>query len=179
MDATTPNLVRCYMFHPFALHADPCYVLFGVVAQSLKLVKLLRQQLPTFLFFRDGQTVAQQSWIHLHSSSNTTQYWGHAHALHMVSMEIACINMLKTRQQPNFVSLQSLMGCILPIIHCTFLHCLELLPKMQGMVASVCAGLKWFLHCLELLPKMQGRVASVCAGLKWLMSCYATKTCND
>ena len=35
--------------------------------------------------------------------------------------------MLKTRWQPNFVSLLSLMGCILPIIRCTSLHCWELL----------------------------------------------------
>ena len=51
-----------------------CYVrlhtLLRVVAQSLKAVKLFSQQLPTFLLFRDRQRVAQQCWIHLHSSSN-------------------------------------------------------------------------------------------------------------
>ena len=34
--------------------------------------------------------------------------------------------MLKTRWQPNFVSLQGLMGRILPMIHSMSLHCREL-----------------------------------------------------
>ena len=37
------------------------------------------QQLPTFLLFRDRRSVAQQCWIHLHSSSNIV---GAAHALY-------------------------------------------------------------------------------------------------
>ena len=45
-------------------------MLLGVVAQSLKPVKLFSQQLPTFLLFCDRQRVAQQCWIRLHSSSN-------------------------------------------------------------------------------------------------------------
>ena len=45
-------------------------MLSGVVAQSLKPVKLLSQQLPTFPLFRDRRGVAQQCWIRLHSSSN-------------------------------------------------------------------------------------------------------------
>ena len=65
-----PNIVGCYMFasvlHPVAC----CCVLLGVVAQSLKPVKLFSQQLPTFLLFRDRRSVAQQCWICLHSSSN-------------------------------------------------------------------------------------------------------------
>ena len=45
-------------------------MLSGVVAQTLKPVKLLNQQFPTFLLFRDGGSVAQQCWIRLYSSSN-------------------------------------------------------------------------------------------------------------
>ena len=37
---TTPNIVGCYMLHPFAHPVACCYVLLGVVAQSLKPVKL-------------------------------------------------------------------------------------------------------------------------------------------
>ena len=40
------------------------------VAQSLKPIKVLTQQLQTFLLFCDGPSVAQQCWIHFHSSSN-------------------------------------------------------------------------------------------------------------
>ena len=48
----------------------PCCMLLDVVAQSLDPVKLFSQQLPTFLLVRDRRSIAQQCWIHLHSSSN-------------------------------------------------------------------------------------------------------------
>ena len=57
------------MLHVMAV-CTPCCMLLGVVAQSLKPVKPLNQQLPTFLLFRDRRSVAQQRWIRLHSSSN-------------------------------------------------------------------------------------------------------------
>ena len=48
--------------------------MLGVVGQQccvrLHPAKLFSQQLPTFLLFRDRRSVAQQCWIHLHSSSN-------------------------------------------------------------------------------------------------------------
>ena len=53
-------------------------MLLRVVAQSLKPVKFFSQQLPTFLFFRDRQSEAQQWWIRLHSSSNIVRAT-HAH----------------------------------------------------------------------------------------------------
>ena len=37
----TPNIVGCYMLRPFAHPAACCWVLLGVVAQSLKPVKRL------------------------------------------------------------------------------------------------------------------------------------------
>ena len=67
---TTPNIVGCYILRPLAHPVACCWMLLRVVAQSLKPVKLFSQQLPTFLLFRDRQSVAQQYWIRLHSSSN-------------------------------------------------------------------------------------------------------------
>ena len=67
----TPKIVGCYMLRPFAHPVTCCWILLRVVAQSLKPVKLFSQQLPTFLLFCDRQSVAQQCWIRLHSSSFT------------------------------------------------------------------------------------------------------------
>ena len=58
------------MLRPFAHPVACCCVLLGVVAQRLKLVKLLSKQLPTFLLFRDRRSVTLQCWIRSHSSSN-------------------------------------------------------------------------------------------------------------
>ena len=63
------------MLRPFAHPVACCWMLLPVVAQSLKLVS---QQLPTFLLFRDRRSVAQQCWIRLHSSSNIVEAT-HAH----------------------------------------------------------------------------------------------------
>ena len=67
---TTPNIVGCYMLRPFAHPVACCWMLLRVVVQSLKPVKLFRQQLRTFLLFRDRWSVAQQCWIRFHSCSN-------------------------------------------------------------------------------------------------------------
>ena len=68
--STISNIVGCYMLASVSHPVACCYVWLGVVAQSLKPIKLLSQQLPTFLWFRDRRSVAQQCWIRLHSSSN-------------------------------------------------------------------------------------------------------------
>ena len=60
---------HCWMLHVVSV-CTPCCMLLDVVAQSLKPVKLLSQQLTTFLLLRDRRGVAQQCWIRLHSSSN-------------------------------------------------------------------------------------------------------------
>ena len=65
---TAPNIIGFYMLRPFTNPVACCCVLLRVVAQSLKPVKLLSQQLPTFLLFRDRRNVAQKCWIHC---------WGH------------------------------------------------------------------------------------------------------
>ena len=67
---TTPNIVGCSMLCLFVHPVECCWMLLRVVAQSLKPVKLFRQQLPTFLLFHDHRSVAQQCWICLHNSSN-------------------------------------------------------------------------------------------------------------
>ena len=65
------------MLRPFAHPVACCWMLFRVVARSLKPVKRFSQQLPTVLLFRDRRRVAQQCWIRLHNSSNIV---GAAHA---------------------------------------------------------------------------------------------------
>ena len=68
---TTPNTVGCYILRPFAHPVSCCWMLLRVVAQSLRPVKLVSQQLPTFFFlFRDRRSLLQQCWIRLRSSSN-------------------------------------------------------------------------------------------------------------
>ena len=68
---TTPNTVGCYILRPFAHPVSCCWMLLRVVAQSLRPVKLVSQQLPTFFFlFRDRRSLLQQYWIRLRSSSN-------------------------------------------------------------------------------------------------------------
>ena len=89
MDETLPNIVGCYLFYPFAHPVACCCMLLGVVTQSLKPVELLSLQLPTFVLFCDCQSIPQQCWIRLHSS---------------IKHCITC-------------GLQSLMGCILSLVH--------------------------------------------------------------
>ena len=60
---------HCWTLHVTSV-CTRCCMLLNVIAQSLKPVKLLSQQLPTFLLFRNRRSVAQQCWIRLHSSSN-------------------------------------------------------------------------------------------------------------
>ena len=99
--------------HCWALHVAS--VLLGVAVQSLKLVKLLNQQLPTFLKFCDNRSVVSQLDIRLHGSFNIVG----------ASQELGWL---------SNSSLQSLMGCFLPTTHCRSQHC-------WGVVASVCTPL--------------------------------------
>ena len=68
-EALCKRTQHCWLLHVASV-CTPCWMLLHVVVQSLKLVKLFSQQLPTFLLFRDCWSVAQQCWIRLHSSSN-------------------------------------------------------------------------------------------------------------
>ena len=53
---TFPNIVKCHILCLFAHPVACCCMSLGVVVQSLKLVKRLSQQLPTFLLFCDHQS---------------------------------------------------------------------------------------------------------------------------
>ena len=54
----------CDLFASVCMEPQQCWHLFVLVAHSLKPVKLLTQQVPTFLLFCDRQSVAQ----HLHGT---------------------------------------------------------------------------------------------------------------
>ena len=104
------NLVGCYMLRPFAHPVTCCWMLLRVVAQSLKPIKLFSQQLPTFLLFGDRRSVVQHCWIRFQSSSNIV---GAKHA--------------------NYTWF-TLVGCILPTMHCRSQHCWEWLrPFARGL----------------------------------------------
>ena len=101
---TAPNIVGCYKLRPFPHPVACCCVLLGVVAQSLKPVKVLSQQLPTFLSFRDRRSIAQQCWIRLPQFFQ--QCWSHAHALHMVCKVVWVVSF------PRCTARLTLMGVV-------------------------------------------------------------------
>ena len=110
-DIVGQNSVGCYMYMlcPFAHPVECCYLLLGVVVQSLKLVKLLNQQLLTCLFFRDRLKVALRCWIRLHK---------------MLEPRTCIVH-----------GFQILIGRILPTMHCTP----NIVgPTMLGVFVFVC-----------------------------------------
>ena len=147
-DAILLDAVCCVRWRILLHVVASCCVLFGVVVQSLKPVKLLSQRLPTLLLFCDHRNVAQQCWIHLRRSSNIAgatsarNKHGPAHGHPWSPKSYGC------------------MGCILPTMHSRTQHCRELLhsfahrcknrrnnsqlvsPTMLRVATSVCAHLK-------------------------------------
>ena len=108
----TPNIAGFYMLRPFAHPVTCCFVLLGIVAQSLKPVKRLSQQVPTFLLFRDQRSVAQQCWIP--AFVQIFQHCqGHARALHMVSFKFT----MSYGLYPSHDALQvpTLLGVVAPV----------------------------------------------------------------
>ena len=111
------NIVGRYMLRPFAHAVVCCWMLLHVVGQSLKPVKLLSQQLPTFLLFRNRRSVAQQCWIHLYSSSHIISCiwwgeikcccccccWGHARSLRMIYKDLWVVSFPQCTVGPNIV----------------------------------------------------------------------------
>ena len=87
------------MLRPFAYPVACCRMLLRVVAQSLKLVKLFSQQLPTFLLFRDRRSVAQQRWIRLHSGFQ--HCWGRAGSLRIVYKDLWVVSLPRCTAGPN------------------------------------------------------------------------------
>ena len=143
------------MLRPFhtLLHVVICFcVLLGVVAQRLKAVKLLGQQLPTFLLFRDHRSVGPKN--------------------NVGSICTALPTLLGPRTRITH-GLQSLMGWILPIMHCRSQHCWELLHPFahhcqhERNNSGVCTPLPTRTQQLSTLlePTMLGVVASVCTPL--------------
>ena len=95
-------IVGCYILRSFAHPVACCCVLLGVVAQSLKLVKLLSQQLPTFLLFRDRRSVASATL--LDPIAQLFQHcWGHASALHVISKVLWVVSFPWCTAGPNVV----------------------------------------------------------------------------
>ena len=126
----TNNSQHCWMLHVSSV-CTTCCVLLGVLAQSLKPVKLLSKQLPMFLLFRDR--VALRCWIGLHSSFQ--HCWGHESAFHMV------YKVLRVVSFPRCTADSNIMGSC-----CVHLHTTAntdattsniVGPTMLGVVASV------------------------------------------
>ena len=118
------------------LHVVICFcVLLGVVAQRFKAVKLLGQQLPTFLLFRDRRSVGPKT-------------------------------LLGPRTRITH-GLQSLMGWILPIMHCRSQHCWELLHpfayhcRHERNNSQRC----WSQQCWELLRPFARSLNCSCCSL--------------
>ena len=134
------NIVGCYMVRPSAHPAACCYMLLYYVGsccakfetgQTLNWSKQLL--LPTFHLFRDHRSVAQ------HNGSICT----------------ARQTLLGPRTRIQY-GLQSIMGCILPTMHCT-----------GKIVGSCCIRLhntanKGAITVKIVGPTMSGVVASVC-----------------
>jgi len=109
------------------------HVASHVVAQSLKPMKVLIQQLPIFLLFCDHPSVAQQCWIHFHSSSNIV--W----ATHAYYARITKTYGLYSSHDALQVS--NLLGVVASV--CTPLPTrTQQLPTLLGVVAPVCTQLK-------------------------------------
>ena len=92
---------HCWMLHSTSV-CTPCCMLLREIAQSLKPVKLLTQQLAAFLLFRDFRSVAQQCWIRLHSSSNIVG-GGHGRSLRIASKVSWVVSFPRCTAGPNIV----------------------------------------------------------------------------
>ena len=111
------NIVGCYMLRLFAHPVACCWMLFRVVAQSLKPVKRYCQQLPTFLLFCDSRSVAQQCWIRLHDSSNIV---GATHANYAwITKTYGSCSSHDALQVPNLLGIVASVCTPLPTWHMT------------------------------------------------------------
>ena len=150
------NIFACCTLRPFA-HPVACCRL-GVVMQSLKPVKLFSQQLPTFLFYRDRRSIAQQCQIRLHSSSYIVRAT-HAHYAWFTKTYGFYPSHVHCRSQHSWELLH-------PFAH----HCqhARINSTMLGVVASVCTQPHMLYpasHDALLVSTLLGAVASVCTQL--------------
>ena len=132
-------------FHTL-LHVVICfYVLLGVVAQRLKAVRLLGQQLPTLLLFRDRRSVGPKN--------------------NVGSICTALPTLLGPRTRISR-GLQSLMGCILPTMQCGSQHCWELSHPFAHHCQRNNSQHCWSQQCWELLrPLARNLNCSCCSPL--------------
>ena len=124
------------MLRPFAHPVACCWMLLRFVAQSLKPVKLFSQQLPTFLLFRDRQSVAQQCWIRLHSSSNMGQCWGQVRSLRMVYKDLRVVFFPRCTEGPKLVGNCCIRLHTTANTHATTPNIVG--ATMLGVVAPIC-----------------------------------------
>ena len=110
---TTPKIVGCYMFRPFAHLVACCWMLLHVAAQSLKPVKLFSQQLPTISFVPWSPKCSATM---LNPFAQLFQHcWGHARSLRLVYKDLWVLSFPRCTAGLNIVG-----------------------ATMLGVVASVC-----------------------------------------
>ena len=99
------------MLRPFS-HPVACILLrvVGSCCAKFETGQLLSQQLPTFVLFRDRRSVAQQCWIPSVCTALPTSLGQRTRITH---------------------GLHRLMGCNLPMMHCSSKRCWELLHRLH------------------------------------------------
>ena len=154
------------MLRPFhtLLHVVICFcVLLGVVAQRLKAVKLLGQQLPTFLLFRDRRSVGPKNNVGSICTALPSLLGPRTRISHTW-----CPKSYWLYPSHDAVQVPTLFGVVAsfctPLPTRTQQLSTLLEPTMLGVVPSVCTPLpsrtQQFPTLLE--PTMLGIVASVC-----------------
>ena len=134
---TSPNIVLLNAVHVASVYT-PCCMLLGIVAQSLKPVKLLSQLPPIFILFCDPRSLAKQCWVRLRSSFH--HCLGHAGILHMVSQVLWVVSSCGALQIPT------LLGVIVSV--CTPLPTRT--QKLSTLLAHQCRELlRPFAHNLS------------------------------
>ena len=140
---------------------------FAHPAQSLKPVKLFSQQLPTFLLFRDRQSVAQQCWIRLHSSSNLGQCWGHVRSLRMDYKDLRVVFFPRCTEGPKLVGNCCIRLHTTANMHATTLNIVGV--TMLGVVAPICTqpkkSIPWCL-IIHFFRKSRNYKAQLCIQIK-------------
>ena len=128
---TTPNIVGCYLLRPFG---KPSCMLLGVVAQSLKPVKLSQPTTPNISFV---PWPPKRSAIMLDPFAQLFQpCWGHARAVHMICKGLWVVSF------PRCTAGSKIVGSCCIRLHSTA-NTHATTPNivgatMLGVVASVC-----------------------------------------
>ena len=175
-DATmfTNNSQHCWMLHVASV-CTTCCVLLRVFAPSLKPVKLLNQQLPTFLLFRGLRM--KPSATMLHRFAQLFQHcWGHARALHMVYNVLRVVTFPRCTADPNII------GSCFVHLHTTAntnATTSDIVgPTMLGVVASVYTSP--LVLGLQILARLYQRCLTSChLRLLHTRQQFAATRCSD